>query len=313
MRPTVTMVLAAAVAMAMTAPAAARADRSLIGLRALADKGSVLAQFEVAGSYEAGKGVRRNARLAFAYYCRAARSGHAEAAYRAGQMHMAGHGGVKADAALGAAWIRRAVWLGFTTGGAGPAPASGAEPAAPKTCGPPNAGWTAIRMPPAKVRAIVAKLAPRYQLDPDLVLAVIAAESGYRVDAVSPKNAMGLMQLIPETATRFGVQDPFDPEQNIRGGMKYLRWLLAHFDGDVALALAGYNAGEGAVAEHKGIPPYRETRNYVLRIQGIYGPRHHPFDRSVARSAGLSPTKEQVAELSFPSAAGQPKSASIDD
>lgn len=74
------------------------------------------------------------------------------------------------------------------------------------------------------------------------------------------------MQLIPETAERFGVRDVWDPEQNLRGGMAYLRWLMQHFDGDLELVLAGYNAGEGAVQRHGGIPPYAETRTYVKRI-----------------------------------------------
>jgi hypothetical protein len=84
--------------------------------------------------------------------------------------------------------------------------------------------------------------------------------------ARSHKNAQGLMQLIPATARRFGVKDVWDPEQNLRGGMSYLRWLLDHFEGDVKLALAGYNAGEEAVRRYRGIPPYAETRAYVERI-----------------------------------------------
>lgn len=109
-------------------------------------------------------------------------------------------------------------------------------------------------------------LAPRYRLDPGLVLAVIRAESNFDPTALSPKDARGLMQLIPATASRFGVTDVWDPLDNIKGGMAYLRWLLDHFDGDEALALAGYNAGEGAVRRYRGIPPYAETRNYVKKI-----------------------------------------------
>ena len=123
---------------------------------------------------------------------------------------------------------------------------------------------------PAQIKALVDRMAPQFGLDPVLVYAVISAESAFRVKAVSPKRAQGLMQLIPETADRFGVQDPFDPKQNLQGGMKYLQWLLKHFDGDIKLALAGYNAGEGAVRRHKGIPPYRETRAYVKKIEALY-------------------------------------------
>ena len=100
-------------------------------------------------------------------------------------------------------------------------------------------------------------LAPKYSLDPKLVLAVIEAESNFNPKARSPKNEQGLMQLIPATAQRFGVRNVWDTEQNLRGGMAYLQWLLKHFKGDVKLALAGYNAGEKAVERHGGVPPYR--------------------------------------------------------
>jgi hypothetical protein len=117
-----------------------------------------------------------------------------------------------------------------------------------------------------QITGLVHKLAPKYSLDPKLVLALIEAESNFDPKARSPKQAQGLMQLIPQTAERFGVRDPWDVKQNLHGGMAYLRWLLDHFDGDVKLALAGYNAGEKAVERHGGIPPYAETQSYVKRI-----------------------------------------------
>lgn len=104
------------------------------------------------------------------------------------------------------------------------------------------------------------------RVSPALALAVISVESAGRTRAVSPAGAQGLMQLIPATAERFGVTDPFDPEQNIRGGVRYLDWLLGNFDGDIVLALAGYNAGEGAVQRNDGVPPFAETRDYVPRV-----------------------------------------------
>jgi len=104
------------------------------------------------------------------------------------------------------------------------------------------------------------------RVSPALVLAVIAVESAGRPDAVSPKGAQGLMQLIPDTAARFGVTDATDPAQNIRGGVAYLDWLVARYDGDVLLALAGYNAGEGAVDRNDGVPPFAETRAYVPKV-----------------------------------------------
>ena len=104
------------------------------------------------------------------------------------------------------------------------------------------------------------------RVSPALVLAVIAVESAGRARAVSHAGAQGLMQLIPATAQRFGVADVMDPGQNIRGGVAYLDWLLGEFGGDVVLALAGYNAGEGAVRRNGGVPPYAETRDYVPRV-----------------------------------------------
>ncbi|WP_071797616.1 lytic transglycosylase domain-containing protein [Natronohydrobacter thiooxidans] len=103
-------------------------------------------------------------------------------------------------------------------------------------------------------------------VSPALALAVIAVESAGRPQAVSHAGAQGLMQLIPATAERFGVSDAFDATQNIRGGVQYLDWLLKHFDNDVVLALAGYNAGEGAVRRNEGVPPFAETRDYVPKV-----------------------------------------------
>ena len=125
-------------------------------------------------------------------------------------------------------------------------------------------------------------VAPEYQLAPHLVLAVMATESNFDPLAVSPKNAQGLMQLIPDTAARFKVRRITDPVQNIRGGMAYLRWLLAYFEGDLSLVLAAYNAGERAVERYRGVPPYAETRLYVRRIlAAMGGQRSHPFDPAV--------------------------------
>ncbi|PID36879.1 MAG: lytic murein transglycosylase [Rhodobacterales bacterium] len=104
------------------------------------------------------------------------------------------------------------------------------------------------------------------EVSPALVLAVIAVESAGRAEAVSSAGAQGLMQLIPATAARFGVEDATDPAQNITGGVAYLDWLLKHFKRDVIFTLAGYNAGEGAVREHGGVPPFAETRGYVPKV-----------------------------------------------
>ena len=110
-----------------------------------------------------------------------------------------------------------------------------------------------------------------YNIDPLLIYAQMSQESSFKQKAVSHKGASGLMQLIPDTAKRFGVKNIYNPEQNIKAGVKYMRWLLDEFDGDMSLALAAYNAGEGAVRKYGNkIPPYRETRNYVAKIMAHY-------------------------------------------
>jgi len=123
---------------------------------------------------------------------------------------------------------------------------------------------------PANIDQMVEQTANRFNVDPDLVHAIIRVESGYDPQAVSSKGAMGLMQLIPATARRFGVANPFDPKQNIEGGVNYLKHLLDLFGGDLPLSLAAYNAGEHAVQRSGGIPAIPETQNYVRKITGIY-------------------------------------------
>lgn len=107
-------------------------------------------------------------------------------------------------------------------------------------------------------------------VSPALVLAMIAVESSGRANALSPAGAQGLMQLMPDTASRFGVRDALTPDQNIRGGVAYLDWLMTEFGGDVVLALAGYNAGENAVKRHNGVPPYAETRDYIPKVLAAF-------------------------------------------
>ncbi len=108
------------------------------------------------------------------------------------------------------------------------------------------------------------------EVSPALVLAVMMVESGGLADARSGAGAEGLMQLMPDTAARFGVRDSFEPAQNIEGGVKYLNWLMGHFDRDPVLVLAGYNAGEGAVRKHQGVPPFPETRDYVPKVLATF-------------------------------------------
>jgi soluble lytic murein transglycosylase-like protein len=124
---------------------------------------------------------------------------------------------------------------------------------------------------PAAYRALIDEASARHGVDAKLVRAVIQVESAYRAEARSRKGAMGLMQLMPETARRFAVRDPYDPGANIEGGIRYLKWLLDRFD--VSLAVAAYNAGETAVERYGGIPPYAETRSYVQSVLTLAGRR----------------------------------------
>jgi soluble lytic murein transglycosylase-like protein len=125
-------------------------------------------------------------------------------------------------------------------------------------------------LPPPEINDLVEQTAGRLQIDPQLVHAIIKVESEYDPKAVSAKGAMGLMQLIPETAQRFGVENPFNPKENIEGGVSYLKHLLDVYRGDLSLSLAAYNAGEGAVQRFGGIPSFAETRDYVRKVTDIY-------------------------------------------
>lgn len=128
----------------------------------------------------------------------------------------------------------------------------------------------AVQLDRDGVEKLVREAASRHNVDPALVRAVIETESNWNPGAVSRKGAAGLMQLIPTTAQRFGVNDAFNPKQNVDAGVRYLKRLLERYNGNLDLALAAYNAGEGAVDRAHGIPAYRETRNYVQRVQDAY-------------------------------------------
>jgi hypothetical protein len=118
---------------------------------------------------------------------------------------------------------------------------------------------------------LIDKTAARHHVDPQLVEAIVQVESDGNPHALSSKGAQGLMQLIPATAERLGVEDPYDPRQNVEGGVSYLRYLLDRFGGDTSLALAGYNAGENSVLRSGGVPPFKETQAYVRKVNELYG------------------------------------------
>jgi len=266
---------------------------------------------EEAKALEHGDGMPRDPVRAAELYCRAARHGDAEAQYNLAWM-LTNARGIERNESVAAHLFAAAAEQGFvqarnmsarlgTPLGAPPACLrppdedrlllAAAAPAAPPAAarpGPAPARPLVLPVPPpARAPETLVKFielaAPEYGLQPHLVWTVIATESNFDAQAVSPKEAQGLMQLIPATAQRFGVRNAFDPVQNIRGGMAYLRWLMARFEGDLRLVAAAYNAGEGAVERYLGVPPFAETRLYVLKIRaGVAGQTHHPFDPSAA-------------------------------
>ena len=262
----------------------------------------VLRWRQEAMAYEHGDGVIRDPVLAAQLYCRAARYGDPEAQFNLAWM-LTNSRGIERDDAQAAHLFAAAAEQGMlpaqnmlaamgTPRGAPPAclrqPESDPPPLALAASMSKARSAATPALPPLPANApepivkFVTLVAPEYHLAPHLVLAVMATESNFNPWALSPKNAQGLMQLIPDTAARFHVRRPTDPAQNIRGGMAYLQWLLAYFQGDLSLVLAAYNAGERAVDRYRGVPPYAETRQYVQRILlAMGGQRSHPFDASV--------------------------------
>lgn len=250
-------------------------------------------------AYEHGEGVPRNPVLAAALYCRGARLGDAQAQYNLGWMYANGRGVERSDR-LAAFFFDAAAEQGMEAAQrmlkvvglpSGEIPDCMRDPApSPDALHSIDAAQSSVDyqvIAPRKIFDLVVKIAPQYQVQPQLALAIIAAESNFNTLALSAKNAQGLMQLIPETSLRFNVRNPYDPVQNIRGGLSYLRWLLAYFEGDVALVAAAYNAGEGTVERYRGIPPYLETRAYVQRILKSVGASVHPFDKTAAQPSPL--------------------------
>jgi hypothetical protein len=239
-----------------------------------------------ARAYEHGEGVVKDPVRAASLYCDGARYGDLESQFSLGWMYANGRGVARSDE-MAAYFFRLAAEKGhvqaqkmlrFVGEMVAPMPECMRFSAADAEFEDVYKSNNPVH---EKVLGLVRKLAPEYGVSPRLVMAVIRAESNFQSAAVSPKNAQGLMQLIPETSLRFNVKKPFDPEQNIRGGLSYLRWLLAYFEGDVPLVVAAYNAGEGAVNRFRGIPPYAETRGYVKRVMGIVRKDDHPYDPGV--------------------------------
>jgi TPR repeat protein len=255
---------------------------------------------EQAVALEHGEGVPKEPIRAVELYCQAARGGDAEAQYQLGWIYTNGRGVMRNDG-LAALFFSLAAEQGHQQAAAMRDRQPPSNDELPECMhddrvveydDKPMAELAAVdyddvsTFVPAndaqkKIAELVRKIAPEYSVSPLLALAFIRAESNFDPYATSPKNAQGLMQLIPETSSRFQVKKPYDPMQNIRGGLAYLRWLLAYFRGNVELVAAAYNAGERAVERYRGVPPYLETREYVGRILSLFRHRQHPFDPSV--------------------------------
>jgi TPR repeat protein len=260
--------------------AAAEALSDVSILEAAAKRGEASALMALAGMYERGENVERDFSRSNALYCRAAGRGNVDAMFKLGQIYASGRE-MMPNEGVGALLINKAAELGS-------APAKellpyisrGVGSVLPSCMNDPIAEAGASRAMPIvnkDVARLVELWAPQYAIDPALVLALIRVESNSNATALSPKNAQGLMQLMPETASRFGVKNTFDVVENLRGGLAYLRWLMSYFKGDVPLVLAAYNAGEQAVDRYRGIPPYRETRDYVKQITTVYTKATHPY------------------------------------
>lgn len=240
---------------------------------------------------EHGDGVLLDPGRAIELYCEAARLGHAEAIFSLGWMYANGRGTPREDSYAAALFDAAAArshahaerMTRFFKGEEAQFP--------PCIFVQPTLLVDSVRglkerlekLSPQRrhIAELIVDLAPHYGINPALGLAVAFTESALDPTAISPKNAMGVMQLIPETAVRFSVENAFDPEQNIRGGLAYLRWLLAYFRGNIELVAAAYNAGEGAVERYQGLPPFAETVLYVQRIGSLVEQTTHPYDSAL--------------------------------
>jgi soluble lytic murein transglycosylase-like protein len=242
-------------------------------------------------------------------YCEAARYGSAEGTYRLGMLYAFGRG-VPANKDYAANLFSIAAMHGHFEAQkmldtiniqTSDTPQCVLEPVEPEHApvyqyasqGSPAIDKYVASLPKNKrwVVDLVDTISDWYKVDPKLVLSIITAESNFKVNAKSIADAHGLMQLIPATSERFNVKNAYNASQNIKGGVKYLRWLLSYFRGDVTLSVAAYNAGEHAVDKYKGVPPYKETRAYVKKVLSLYQNKRHEYDESLT---GASPALMKV-------------------
>ena len=256
-------------------------------------------------AYEHGEGVPKDPLRAAALYCEAARDGDPEAQFSLGWMYLNGRGVPRDDAvagsflalaaAAGHSAAQKALGLVGDERGLLPGCMNRPDPSPTDDSLVAGAADPFADMPAwkQKIADQVARIAPRYAVDTRLALAVIAVESNFEPGARSAKDARGLMQLIPGTAARFNVKDSYNINDNVRGGLAYLRWLLAYYKGYIVLAAAAYNAGEATVDRYQGIPPYPETREYVRQVLRLYGNTQHPYDPHIVKAASFLPSSDK--------------------
>jgi len=230
---------------------------------------AVETSFERAVQYEHGEGVTQDLARAHTLYCEAAERGEARAYMGLGWMYLNGRGVVHDDA-IAAAWFKRASDRSIPQADNLLRMLKDIRVADDLGCPKPQLAEPPPEWVPPAIYDMVQHLAPEIGIEPKLVFAVIAAESAFDPKAISKKNAQGLMQLMPDTGNRFRVDNPFDPQENVRGGMIYLHRLLGLFRGDATLAVAAYNAGPNAVLTYGGVPPFEETKAYIERVNRRY-------------------------------------------
>jgi soluble lytic murein transglycosylase-like protein len=249
----------------------------------------------------AAKQEARNPWTAAVLYCQAARHGVTEAQYRLAMLYAFGLG-VPEDRAAAATLFSVAAEQGHYESqkmletiriSAHRLPAcveSNTNPAPAPL--PPPIDIKLFNANQKMVAKIITKVAAWHGVDPNFALSIAKVESGLNAHAISPKSAMGVMQLIPDTAERFNVKDVFNVSQNVKGGVRYLRWLLDRYQGNVALVAASYNAGEGKVDRYRGIPPYPETRQYVKRVMVLYPYAVHQTESDRYRDINAFPDQK---------------------